>query len=54
MWKEHQEMFLEHTRWLLKEKLYDTGIVMRNIEDFDQILLAIGEKYHEYCMNEEL
>ena len=54
MWKEHKELFLEYTRWILKEKLSDRGVVMGSIEDFDEILLQIGKKYNDYYIAEKL
>lgn len=53
LWKEHEEDLLDYGREILKDKLSERGIVIRDIEDFDSAILSIGEKYGTLKESEE-
>ena len=48
----NQVCFLKETRVLMKNVLKEKGIVINNMEQFDEFLLTVGNHYTRYALEE--
>ena len=53
MWRENAKIYLNNSKKILNNKLIEQGIVIHDLNIFNEMLLKIGEMYYNLAKKEE-